>query len=127
MILLRFPHRSNPTVDAFFAIVILVLIGVAILTSKLTRGFVVGYLRKDIPFGLKWTMFWFHTIVPLLSAFILPNNYLVDMEFFRELYKRNELWIAASMLGLLFISFLMIGSLFSLLTWKRGKKNDFIR
>jgi hypothetical protein len=125
--LLRFPFATNPDTGAFLAIITLLLLGFGILAVKITKGYVSNYLRKDIPNRLKTVMFYFQGIASVLFALILPNNYLVRIDFFRKLYKQQELWIGFSMLVLLLSAIILIGLLFSFVTRKRKVRNDFLR
>ena len=127
MILLRFPPSSHPATDAFVYIVMLVILGTGFLAFKITRGYAFNYLEKDIPDRLKTTMLLFQTIGSFLFAMITPNNYLVDIEYFGQLYKQNGLWIALSMLVLLFGSVLLTGFLFSIITRGRGKRGGYLK
>lgn len=95
-------------------IITLILIGIALLLNKLTGGIIYKYLDKvksktttNILLGIQWT-------TSVLLAFILPNNFLADYDFFRNLYNDNELWIPVSMGVVLYTSLVIFGLLFNL-------------
>jgi hypothetical protein len=125
--LVRIPFGADPVFKAIFLLILCVVIGAGVLAAKLTKGYIAGYLRKAIPPRLKMTMFVFHGLGSLILALIAPNNYLVRITFFRDLYEQSGLWIPFSMLMLLFISVLVIGSLLSFLTRNMEVKDDFLR
>jgi hypothetical protein len=125
--LVRIPFGADPVFKAIFLLILCVVIGAGVLAAKLTKGYIAGYLSKDIPPRLKMTMLIFQGLGSLILALIGPNNYLVRITFFRDLYAQSGLWIPLSMLMLLFISVLVIGSLFSFLTRNMEVKDDFLR
>lgn len=118
-ILLRFP--ANPQTRFWLSVVILIILGLGYLGFKLTKGFIGGYLKADIAHNLKITLLMIHGFLSLILALILPNNYLNDIDFIGNLYKQNELWIAFTVMILLFTFLLLFGSFFTLLTKKKIK------
>jgi hypothetical protein len=96
--------------------------GLGYLCFKMTRGLIGGYLRADIGDNLKGALILIHGFVSVILAFILPNNYLNEISFIKELYEQNGLWIAFSILILTFLFLLIFGSLFTLLTRPRLKE-----
>lgn len=100
----------------WFSLVFLFVAGVGYVGYKLTRGFIGGYLYTGIGDSLKGGLLIMHGLASLLLALILPNNFLVEIEMFHTLYEESELWIAASMVILLFLFLLGIGSLLTIVT-----------
>ncbi len=105
------------------AIITLILIGIALLLNKLTGGIIYRYLdnvksktTSNILLGIQWA-------TSILLAFILPNNFLANYDFFHNLYDDNELWIPVSMGVVLYTSLAIFGLLFSL-TFKDKILND---
>jgi hypothetical protein len=112
---------GNPVTNVWVSVVGLFVLGLGYLGYRLTKGFIGGYLKADIGDNLKAMMIGIHGLGSLILALILPNNYLVDIDFFRELYEQNGLWIAASIVILLFAFLVVFGTLFTLLTRGRVK------
>lgn len=107
---------GNPETRLWVSVVALIVLGLGYLGFKLTRGFIGGYLKARIGDNVKSTLIGIHGFGSVILALMLPNNYLVELDFFRELYAQSELWIAASILTLLFIFLLLFGAVFTLLT-----------
>jgi len=101
---------GNPE-NRFWITIILVIIGVlAFLANKITRGYTIGYAYSSIGEGPIRTIMTIHGLVSLGIALILPNNVLIHFAYVKELFNENELWIAASMLLLLFICLILFGA-----------------
>ena len=107
---------ASPQTRFWTTVVLLLVLGVGYLGFRLTKGFIGGYLKADIGDRVKSALFIIHGLVSLILALILPNNYLIDIDFFRDLYSQSELWIAASILVLLFMFLVLFGALFTLMT-----------
>jgi hypothetical protein len=93
------------------------------LGHRLTKGFAGGYSKANLGANLKGALFIIHGLSSLVLALILPNNYLVRIDFFRKLYQESELWIAVSILILLFMFLLAVGALFTILTKRKVRKS----
>ena len=101
---------NNLTADFWVSMVILLVSGLGYLSFKLSRGFVMNYLKADLSAALMTLVIVFHFVGSFIMGLILPNNVLVDIGFFQQLYNHNELWIPVSMLALIFLFITTIGS-----------------
>lgn len=99
--------------------VALFVLGLGYIGFRLTKGFIGGYLKADIGDEMKSTLLVIHGLGSLILALILPNNYLIDIDVLRDLYNESEIWIAASILTLLFVFILLFGTIFTLVTIRR--------
>jgi hypothetical protein len=97
-------------------VVLLFVVGMAYLAVKATRGLAGGYLHASIGERLKSAMVLFHGFGSLILALMIPNNFLVKIAWFDALYAQDGLWIAVSIVILLFFFLVAIGMLFTLLT-----------
>lgn len=104
-------------------IITLILIGIALLLNKLTGGIIYKYLDKVKSKTTSNFLIGFQWATSLLLAFILPNNFLADYDFFHKLYDDNQLWIPVSMGVVLYTSLAIFGLVFSL-TIKDKTVND---
>jgi hypothetical protein len=120
MVLLRI--FASPETRFWTGLVILFIVAMGYLSSKVTRGLTSGYLKAHIKENLKITLITIHGVGSFLLAMILPNNYLNEIDFFQQLYESNQLWIAASILILLFLFIILFGATFTLLTsrWQKS-------
>jgi hypothetical protein len=109
--LLFFPSHDT---KFWTGLVLLFTLGLGYLGFKLTKDFIGGYLKANIGSQAKSTLFAIHGLALLILALILPNNFLVDIDPARRLYDQSGLWIAASIVILLFVFLLLFGSLFTL-------------
>ncbi len=112
-------------------LVFLLVLALGYLGFRLTKGYIAGYLKAEIADSLKSILITVHGLGSLILALVLPNNFLVGIDFVRELYDQSPLWIAASILTLLFAGLVIFGSIFTLLTTRNGlagnKKNDSLK
>lgn len=113
---------QNPLTHVIVAVVVVMLLGLGYFGFKVTKGFIIGYMKANIGDNLKMTFLLIHGFGSFILAMILPNNYLNGIDFIRGIYEQNELWIGASIVTLLFIFLLLFGTLFTLLTG--GKIKD---
>ncbi len=100
----------------WLSIVLLFVFGLGYLSLKLTKGYSAGYLKSEISGVLKLTLMLIQGFGSLLLALILPNNYLMEVDFFNQLYEKNDLWIALSILVLLILILILSGSIFTVFT-----------
>jgi hypothetical protein len=107
---------GNPIISFFLSLFLLVFMVLGFFTIKLTRGYSFGYLNRKIGHVLKIFMLLIHGLSSLVLALILPNNYLSEIKLFREIYKVSGLWIPISIIVLLFVFLILLGSLFTLIT-----------
>src|SRR5690348_8122266 len=91
----------------WFTVVMLIIAGLGYLANKLTRGRTIEYLQYQMNERMKNTLLTIHGIASLILALALPNHYLNRVEQIRTLYNENDLWIAASVLALLFFFLMM--------------------
>ena len=103
----------NPAIKFWGSMVILVIVMLIYFTNQLTRGRTIDYLNYQMSSRLKNTLMNVHGFSALILALLLPNNYLNKIDFFKKLYNEDELWIAGTMLILLFLLILCIGIVFS--------------
>lgn len=101
-------------------VVIFIIIGIGYLGSKATRGYAIGYLTTNISDDGKKALLFIHGFASLIAALALPNNFLNKIGFFETLYEENELWIAVSVILLLFSFLVIIGTVFTLIAKKSG-------
>jgi hypothetical protein len=97
-------------------VVLLFVAAVAWLAVKTTRGLAGGYIEAPISERVKGFMMLFHGLGSLILALIIPNNFLVKIPWFSALYAQDGLWIAASIVVLLFLFLMGIGIFFTMLT-----------
>lgn len=102
-------------------IVYIFLILICFISFRITKGFMVGYVKSKINGIFKLLMLIVHGLGSLILAFILPNNYLNKLDFFNALYEQNGLWIPASIIVILFMLMLLIGSFFTFLTNRKSE------
>jgi len=102
------------------AVVILFIVGIGYILNKLTKGYTVGYLRCKISENTKKTLTYIHGLGSLILALIIPNNFLNETDFFKELFDANELWIAASVVTLLFLFVAFFGAVFTFIARRKG-------
>ena len=112
---------ASATTKFWVGVVLLFIIGVGYLAAKTTRGLAGGYLRAPISDWLTATLAMVHGLGALILALIIPNNFLVKIPWFRDLYAQDGLWIAVSIVVLLFLFLVAIGMLFTLLTGRVRK------
>lgn len=105
---------ARPETRFWVGMVFLLIAALAYLGNKLTRGYTIGYTRYKINERVKATLMGVHGFGSVILALMLPNNYLNEIEFIRTLFEENELWIAASILLLLFIFIILLGTIFTL-------------
>jgi hypothetical protein len=115
MILLNLLLSSRSTTKFWTFLVFLFVAALGYLGYKLTRGYSVGYLKSNINERWKGAFLLIQGFSSVTLALILPNNYLVDIDFIRRLYDENELWIPASIVTLLFLLLIVFGLLFTLI------------
>lgn len=95
--------------------VLLLIIGLGYLANKLTRGGTISYIHYEMNENIKKTLMFIHGFGSLILALLLPNNYLNEIDFIGRLYKENELWIAGTILMLLFSFIILFGTTFTLI------------
>jgi hypothetical protein len=100
-------------------LIFLFILALGYLGFKLTRGYIGGYLKADIAHRWKRTLYFVHGLGSLIIAMILPNNFLVKIDFIRGLYDQSGLWIAASIVTLLFAFLILLGAFFTFVTVKK--------
>ena len=105
-------------------LVFLFVAALGYLGYKLTRGYSAGYLKSNIHDRWKVAFLLIQGFASVILALILPNNYLVDIDFFWSLYDENELWIPASIVTLLFLLLIIFGLLFTLVAKALERKED---
>lgn len=103
----------NPATKFWGSMVIFVIIMLIYFANQLTRGKTIDYLNYEMSSRLKNTLMNVHGFSALILALLLPNNYINEIDFFKRLYDENELWIAGTMLILLFLLIICIGLVFS--------------
>ena len=118
---------SDPMTSIWVGVVALFVLGLGYLGVKLTRGFISGYLKANIGDNLKIAFVTIQGLGSLILALMLPNNYLVEIEFFRGLYEQSGLWIATSIVILLFTFIVLFGTLFTLLTKNKVKNIEDVK
>jgi phosphatidylglycerophosphate synthase len=122
-----FLHRTDEF-DVWVSIIFVLIGGVVYLAIRLTSGGSTGYTHYAMSERLKLALVLVHGAASFLLALFLPNNYLNQYEFFRNLYVENDQWIAASMLTLLFLFFvafgLILSSIVKLITLSRTDTRD---
>jgi hypothetical protein len=111
-----------PAAKFWGSMVVLLVIAIAALGNKLTRGITIGYMHYQMNENLKSAIVLVHGAVSLILALALPNNYLNEFEFFKNLYKQEDLWIAGSVLILLFTFLVIIGTAVTLIARFSGLK-----
>jgi hypothetical protein len=104
---------AKPETKFWGTMVILFVIGLGYLANKLTRGKATNYIYYDINDNVKKTLMFIHGFGPLILALLLPNNYLNEIDFLNKLYEENELWIAGTILILLFPFIILFGTTFT--------------
>lgn len=105
---------GSPDAKFWGSIVIVMVLGVAYVANKITRGITIGYHDYQIASWIKNSMQFLHLSMSLILALALPNNLLNEFGFFRELYKEDERWIAGTSVILLFLLVIVIGVTFTL-------------
>jgi hypothetical protein len=105
---------ARPETRFWAGIVFLLIAALAYLANKLTRGYTIGYTQCKINERVKAILMGVHGFGSLILALMLPNNYLNEIEFVGKLYEENELWIATSILLLLFTFIILFGTVFTL-------------
>jgi hypothetical protein len=104
----------------------LLIIGLGYLANKLTRGNTNNYLNYRMNRNVKNILIFIQYFVSIVLALLLPNNYLNEIEFTKRLYEENELWIAGTILILLFSFIILFGTTFTLVSRLLGlKKLDY--
>ena len=98
------------TINLWISLIIPLIVGLGYLSFKLSRRFVMNYLKADLSAALMTLVIVFHFLGSFIMGLVLPNNVLVDIGFFQRLYDYNELWIPVSMLALIFLFIATIGS-----------------
>lgn len=105
-------------------IVFLLLFTIVFIAIFLTRGKLFEYLFFQMSEQIKILLGSIHLIGSLVTALILPNNYLNKIDYFNSLYNENELWIFASMIIIFFSFVLTIGLLFTLTVHYIGLRKE---
>ena len=103
------------TTDYWLGLFILVMFGLGCLVFILNQRHIMRYLLADLSAELMTFLIVFHFVGSLISSLVLPNNFLVQSQFFNELYASNDLWIPLSMVIILFSFLYIIGFSLSLL------------
>lgn len=124
MILLNILLIARSSTRFWTFLVFLFVAAIGYLGYKVTRGYSVGYLKSNINDRWKGAFLLIQGFASVILALILPNNYLVDIDFFKRLYDENELWIAASIVTLLFLLLIIFGLLFTLIAKALTQKED---
>ncbi len=115
----------SPETKFWGGIVFLLIAALGYLANKATRGYAIGYTRYKISDGVRATLMLIQGFGSLILALALPNNYLNEIESFGKLYRENEIWIAVSILALLFTFLILFGVIFTLAVRLAGiSKND---
>lgn len=105
----------RPETKFWGTMVLLLIIGLGYLANKLTRGGTISYIHYEMNENIKKTLMFIHGFGSLILALLLPNNYLNEIDFIGRLYKENELWIAGTILMLLFSFIILFGTTFTLI------------
>ena len=104
----------KPETKFWGGIVFLLIAALGYLANKATRGYAIGYFKYKISEGVKLTLIVVQGPGSLILALMLPNNYLNEIDSVRKLYEQNELWIAVTILTLLFTFIILFGTIFTL-------------
>lgn len=112
----------NPATKFWGTMVVFVIIMLIYFANKLTRGNTIDYLNYEMSSRLKNTLMNVHGFSALILALMLPNNYINEIDFFKKLYDENELWIAGTMLIILFLLIIGIGTAFTFTVKRLGLK-----
>jgi hypothetical protein len=105
----------NPTFDFWAPIVVVVLLSIAYLAIRFTRGNAIKYITADVPNSLKVVLLLLQGSGSLIASLILPNNYLNRFRFFNSLYAKSDAWIVATMVVLFILFVIVIGIIFNFL------------
>ena len=97
------------TTDYWLGLFILVLFGLGCLNFIMSQRYIMRYLLADLSAELMTFFIVLHFIGSLILGLVLPNNFLVQYQFFNELYAYNDLWVPASMVLLLFFFLNILG------------------
>jgi uncharacterized membrane protein len=104
-----------PTKFWLYVIFAIVLI-IALLSYILTGGYAFRYFKLIDNEKVAIRLLSLHLIISFLLGLGLPNNLLDQYEFFRKAYEENQMWIPFSMLTIIFIFIMLIGSIITYLS-----------
>jgi hypothetical protein len=104
----------KPETKFWGGIVFLLIAALGYLAVKATRGYAIGYTKYKISGGVMATLVFVPGFGSLMLALMLPNNYFNEIDSVRELYEQNELWIAVTIITLLFTFIILFGTIFTL-------------
>ncbi|MBI3135082.1 MAG: hypothetical protein HYZ14_10460 [Bacteroidetes bacterium] len=123
MELLRLTGSHGPH-DLWVCFAVLIAVGLGYVANIITNGLSFGYQKIPIGNTFKATLTTIHVFGSIVTAFVLPNNYLNKFDYFHKLYEQNGLWIPASMLVIFFVLVLVVGIFATLLAKQAGKKKE---
>jgi len=106
---------QNLSTEFWLSLVLLLVFGIGYLSFKLSQRFVMRYLQTDLSAAIMTAVIVFHFVGSFVMGLILPNNFLIELDFFHWLYNQSELWIPVSMLALIFLFITTIGSFWSII------------
>lgn len=99
---------NRDIIHLFFFIIFIVVIYLFYAAFRTAGISILKYLETDVKTFVKYSALVVHLLSSLVSALMLPNNFLVSFPFFDNLYC-NEIWIPISMIVLLFLHLIIVG------------------
>lgn len=116
-----FSSRRRMPPEIFILALIVAIAG--LLAYLISKGYALAYYYKSkLSKSSKDILITLHGIISILPGFILPNNFLVKIHFFENLYSKNALWIPVSMIVIMLILVTITGILITkIVEIKTGK------
>lgn len=117
MILLKFSFSHSGPSHWAFLIILLIFITITSFVFWLTRGFVFKYRDRIKVNDISVIFTGIHLVFSLLTALFLPNNYLINYSYFKEMFHKNTLIIPFSIIVIFIINIVILGLTFNFLTY----------
>lgn len=111
-ILLSLNYFDLRWILGFLTVIIIIF---AVLFNKLTGGSIFGYKKYFASKTESQTLIAIQIVISFIIAIILPNNFLTELDYFQNLFKKNGIWIPITMLCVFLILLIFIGILLNVI------------
>ncbi len=111
----RFPGNTDPTINYWIMLSVVITVVVGWVILKLSKRYWLAYRKAAISSRAKFMLMLIHLFGSVTMAFFLSNYFLTQVGYFSALYNENKYWISVSVIGSLFLLLFIIGMILSLI------------